>query len=243
MAVVGDYQVQAKAETTERLIAQLVNEGLVNLTLCPGTKSPDVLEGRMTPECDESSRLKTDVVQGNGSLWRLKDFKVPVTLCTEGVDIQEDNPAIARELRNSADMLAKWMEIAAKKPLLDLSSSFIDWEQVLITGHPSHRAGLCAPFPQFSMTDDAQASIRTVSVPGYGFDIKFFLACLITSAPRVLPNWSADVASNITSVLKKLFPPDLWVFGEVAAVTGSQENVSDAHHLTCILQGNMEAKA
>ncbi|KAB8201772.1 IucC family-domain-containing protein [Aspergillus parasiticus] len=351
MAVVGDYQVKAKAETTKRLIAQLVNEGLATPTLCPDTKSPGVTEGRITPECDESRCIKTEVAQGNGCIWRPKDFKVPVTICTEGVEVEEDNPgkifefisinfacnvetreAIARELRNSADMLAKWMEIAAEKPLLDLNSSFIDWEQALITGHPSHPASLCGPFPQFHRTcyadkllkpvgpDDlpdmlnpglsfvilprssvrvfgpfedllrplgellevdistiedkiivpclsqhlpslqnffpeaeivasvphcaqAQASIRTVSVPGYGFDIKFSLVCLITSALRVLPCWSAAAAPNITSVLKRLFPPDLWVFGDVAAVTGSQENLSEARHLTCILRENMEAKA
>ncbi|KAE8420766.1 ferric iron reductase FhuF-like transporter-domain-containing protein [Aspergillus pseudocaelatus] len=350
MTVASEYRVKAKAETTKRLLAQLVNEGLVNLTLCPGTKSPGGLEGQITPECDESRCIKTEVVQRQGSIWRPKDFKVPVTLCNEVVETQEDNPgtifefisigfacnvetreAVARELRNSADMLAKWMEIAAKKPLLDLNSSFIDWEQSLITGHPSHPASLCGslsfhrtcyadkllkpvgpddlsdmlnpglsfvilsrssacvfgPFEdllrplrellkvEISTTEDkiivpclsqhlpslhnffpeaeivasvphcaqAQASIRSVPVPGYGFDIKFSLACLITSALRVLPCWSAAAAPSITPVLMKLFPPDLWVFGEVAAVTGSQENVSEARHLTCILRENMEAKA
>ncbi|KAE8164044.1 hypothetical protein BDV40DRAFT_311131 [Aspergillus tamarii] len=338
MTVAAEYRVKAKAETAKRLIAQLVNEGLVNLTLYPGRRSPGELEGQITPECGESRCIKTDVVQGNGPIWRPKNFKVPVTLCNEGVETQEDNPgtifefisigfacnmetreAIARELRNSADMLAKWMEIAAKKPLLDLNCSFIDWEQSLITGHPSHPASLCGslspvgpddlpdmlnpglsfvilprssarvfgPFEDLlrplrellevdiSTTEDkiivpclsqhlpslqnffpeaeivasvpqcaqAQASIRSVSVPGYGFDIKFSLACLITSALRVLPCWSAAAAPSITPVLKKLFPPDLWVFGEVAAITGSQENASEARHLTCILRENMEAKA
>lgn len=101
-------------------------------------------------------------------------------------------------------------------------------------------AEIVASVPQCAQ---AQASIRSVSVPGYGFDIKFSLACLITSALRVLPCWSAAAAPSITPVLKKLFPPDLWVFGEVAAITGSQENASEARHLTCILRENMEAKA
>lgn len=124
MTVAAEYRVKAKAETAKRLIAQLVNEGLVNLTLYPGRRSPGELEGQITPECGESRCIKTDVVQGNGSIWRPKDFKVPVTLCNEGVETQEDNPgtifefisigfacnvetreAIARELRNSADML------------------------------------------------------------------------------------------------------------------------------------------
>lgn len=92
MAVVGDYQVKAKAETTKRLIAQLVNEELATLTLCPDTRSPGVIEGRITPECDESRCIETEVAQGNGCIWRAKDLKVPVTLCTEGVEVEEDNP-------------------------------------------------------------------------------------------------------------------------------------------------------
>lgn len=36
------------------------------------------------------------------------------------------------------DDVEKWIEIAATKPVLDLNSSFLEWEQALITGHPTH---------------------------------------------------------------------------------------------------------
>lgn len=89
----------------------------------------------------------------------------------------------------------------------------------------------------------AHAAIRTVSVPGYEYDLKFSLACQITSALRVLPCWSAASAPEMTALMRKIFPKDLWLFGEVAAVTGSQEDKSEARHLTCILRESLEAKA
>jgi siderophore synthetase component len=89
----------------------------------------------------------------------------------------------------------------------------------------------------------AHAAIRTVSIPGYEYDVKFSLACQITSALRVLPCWSAAAAPAMTAFLRKILPENLWLFGEVAAVTGSQEDKSEARHLTCILRENLEAKA
>lgn len=89
----------------------------------------------------------------------------------------------------------------------------------------------------------AHAAIRTVSVPGYRFDMKLSLACLITSALCALPCWSAAAAPHTTDILKTLLPEDIWVFGEVAAATGSQDNVSEARHLTYILRESLEDKA
>lgn len=89
----------------------------------------------------------------------------------------------------------------------------------------------------------AHTAIRTVSVPGYRFDMKFSLACLITPALRALPFWSAATALHTTDILKMLLPEDLWVFGEIAAVTGSQDNASEARHLTCILRESLGDKA
>ncbi|KAJ6098491.1 hypothetical protein N7467_000026 [Penicillium canescens] len=89
----------------------------------------------------------------------------------------------------------------------------------------------------------AHAAIRTVSIPGYEFDVKFSLACQNTSALRVLPCWSAAAATEMTALMRKILPENLWLFGEVAAVTGSQEDKSEARHLTCILRENLEAKA
>ena len=89
----------------------------------------------------------------------------------------------------------------------------------------------------------AHAAIRTVSVPGYEFDVKFSLACQITSSLRVLPCWVAAAAPEMTAFMRKILPEDLWLFGEVATVTGSQEDKSEARYLTCILRENLEAKA
>ncbi|KAM5364358.1 hypothetical protein ACJZ2D_011555 [Fusarium nematophilum] len=89
----------------------------------------------------------------------------------------------------------------------------------------------------------AQAATRTVSVPGYTYDLKLSLARLTTSALRVLPCWSAAAAPAMTALLKKVVPPDLWLFGEVAAVTGSQEDTSEARYITYILRERIEVKA
>jgi len=40
-----------------------------------------------------------------------------------------------------------------------------------------------------------------------------------------------------------VIPHDLWLCGEVAAVTGSQPNRVEAQYITCILQENLEDRA
>lgn len=47
----------------------------------------------------------------------------------------------------------------------------------------------------------------------------------------------------MTSFVKSIVPPELWVFGEIAAVTGSQDDLSEARFLTCILRENLENRA
>ncbi|KAJ5777242.1 IucC family-domain-containing protein, partial [Penicillium odoratum] len=44
-------------------------------------------------------------------------------------------------------------------------------------------------------------------------------------------------------ILEQFLPSDLWVFREVAAVSGSQENFNDARHLSCILRDSLESRA
>ncbi|KAL4985771.1 IucC family-domain-containing protein [Aspergillus falconensis] len=336
------------AETTKRLLAQLANERLVAFHLLPPpSQSPQTWSCILTANGNNTTRqAQVDLNFFTTPLschhWRPNDFQVPVLL--SGVDhaVKENDPgavfeffapgfacdeptteAIARELRNGAAMSRKWLEIAATKPVLDLNSSFLEWEASLILGHPTHpfhrtcvadkllepvgpedlpdmlNPGISlAALPRSSVymygpfeklthsllkclgvappaSDDlvivpclsrqlpallhyfpeaehvrsvpsaakAHAAIRTVSVPGYEFDIKFSLACQITSALRVLPCWSAAAAPQMTAFLRKILPEDLWLFGEVAAVTGSQEVKSEARHLTCILRENLEAKA
>lgn len=107
--------------------------------------------------------------------------------------------------------------------------------------HVFPEATLLKTIPQ---TAQAHAAIRTVSVPGYAFDIKFSLAFQITSALRVLPCWAAAAAPPMTDIMRAVLPPaGVWVFGEVAAVTGSQGDKSQARHLTCILRESLEERA
>lgn len=93
---------------------------------------------------------------------------------------------------------------------------------------------------------DAQASMRTLTLrPEFEFKyhLKLSLACQITSALRTITPWTTCGGPVQTELLEKLLPNDLWVFREVAAVTGSQENFNDARHLSCILRDSLETRA
>ncbi|KAK4139905.1 aerobactin siderophore [Dichotomopilus funicola] len=336
---VANYRSSARGETTKRLIAQLVNERLATLTLLHATDRP---WARITGPGDTSRWMILPVTDGFNLSKPLRpnDFGTPVTLCANGSESKEDDPgsifafctswfrcnektasSIIDELRNSAVMLEKWMQLGSAWPTLNINSSFLDWERCLVTGHPTHpfhrtcfAHGLVQPvkpddipnmlnpalsfvaiprssvrlfgpfqkllqsllslfdipssdpeivvpclsqhlpallhfFPEATLIKTvanravAQAAIRTVSVPGYSYDLKLSLACLITSALRVLPCWSAAAAPTMTSLLKKLIPDNLWLCGEVAAVTGSQSDASEARYMTCILRENLESRA
>lgn len=93
---------------------------------------------------------------------------------------------------------------------------------------------------------DAQASIRTVSIkPSLNFlyNLKFPLSCEITSALRILPPWSVSEAPALSHVLEKLLLPDLWVYREVAGVTGAQEDITKARQLGCIVREDVGPRA
>ncbi|PKX97831.1 uncharacterized protein P174DRAFT_510732 [Aspergillus novofumigatus IBT 16806] len=92
----------------------------------------------------------------------------------------------------------------------------------------------------------AHISMRTVSIrPELGFTphLKLSLNCQITSGPRTITPWTALAGPVVTQFLKKLLPPDLWVYGEIASITGSQTDFDRARHLTCIIRENLENKA
>lgn len=139
------------------------------------------------------------------------------------------------------------------KPLLDLleipAPTDLETSCTVVPCLTQHLPALLHFFPEANPIKSvanravAQAALRTVSVPGYAYDIKLSLACLITSALRVLPCWSAEAAPAMTSLLRKLIPENLWLFGEVAAVTGSQHDLSEARYMTCILRENLELRA
>lgn len=92
----------------------------------------------------------------------------------------------------------------------------------------------------------AQASMRTLTVRpelNFKYHLKLSLACQITSALRTITPWTTCGGPVQTEILEKLLPEDLWVFREVAAVSGSQENFSEARHLSCILRDSLESRA
>ncbi|KAL2862583.1 ferric iron reductase FhuF-like transporter-domain-containing protein [Aspergillus lucknowensis] len=92
----------------------------------------------------------------------------------------------------------------------------------------------------------AQASMRTLTVPRelqFKYHLKLSLACQITSALRTITPWTALGGAEVSEMLEKLLPPGMWVFKEVAAVTGAQENFNDAKHLSCILREDLELRA
>lgn len=91
----------------------------------------------------------------------------------------------------------------------------------------------------------SQASMRTISLdPGLDFryHLKFPLACRITSVVRTTTPWTG-AGPALSQLLKKLLPSDLWLYGEVATVHGSQEDFNDAKHLSCILREDPEQRA
>ncbi|EYE97444.1 uncharacterized protein EURHEDRAFT_513335 [Aspergillus ruber CBS 135680] len=93
---------------------------------------------------------------------------------------------------------------------------------------------------------DAQASMRTLTLrpeSDFGYHLKLSLACQITSALRTITPWTTCGGPVQTALLERFLPNDLWVFREVAAVSGGQDNFADAKHLSCILRDDLEARA
>jgi hypothetical protein len=92
----------------------------------------------------------------------------------------------------------------------------------------------------------ALANMRTVVFSmenQFPYHLKLALACRITSALRTITPWSAVTAPEISELLVKLVPTNLWVYREVASVVGSQKNYDEAKHLACIFRENLEERA
>ncbi|KAL4732808.1 IucC family-domain-containing protein [Aspergillus similis] len=93
---------------------------------------------------------------------------------------------------------------------------------------------------------DSQVSLRTVTLRpelGFNYHLKLALACQITSAVRTVTPWTTGQGRAISELLEKVLPGNLWVFKEVAAVTGSQEDFMAAKHLSCVLREDLEPRA
>ena len=76
------YRAQARAETTKRLIAQLVNEGLVDTELSTWSLSAEKSHLRITNKGDAVRSIQVAVIDRfeSRSQWRPNDFEVPIVL-------------------------------------------------------------------------------------------------------------------------------------------------------------------
>ena len=92
----------------------------------------------------------------------------------------------------------------------------------------------------------AQASLRTVTLPAdssFPYNIKFSLACTISSALRTISPWTACVGVELSNVLQDLLPECLWFCREYAAVTGAQDNFNEAKHVTSMFREDLTSRA
>ncbi|GIC86385.1 siderophore [Aspergillus udagawae] len=347
---VPTIQDRSRFETTKRLLAQLVNEGFAVSTLihqqlifhsANGDKElwirahcrPDTLihtEGTrvlppLRPEC-----LQPPVLLGKGDseteeLEPGAIFRFILPWFTHNAE-ESFLETMADQLRSTAEMQEKWLEMSKAQPFLSLHSPMIAWERSIVYGHqthplhrscwaipplkpvlPEHIPEMVAPSLSFvsiprkdmrvtgpfettlepllqkleipkptdentlivpcltrqvpailhhfenatviaerSSIADAQASMRTVTLRPeleFNYHLKLALACQITSAVRTVTPWTTGQGRAISDLLEKTLPPDLWVFKEIAAVTGRQEDFHAAKHLSCVLREDLELRA
>ncbi|GKZ64479.1 siderophore [Aspergillus niger] len=174
---------RALFETTKRVLASAINDGIACATLescnCPSPllclRSPG---GTMAS--DEDAWIKCGMradayVETDGGrvvgFVRADDLLGPVLTQNLNGEISEElDPGVicgvicrwrsrqdesdaveilVKEVRNSANNQEKWLEMASTLPILHLKSSLCDWEQSVVSGHPTHpklhRACLAQP--------------------------------------------------------------------------------------------------
>ncbi|KAL2858582.1 IucC family-domain-containing protein [Aspergillus pseudoustus] len=196
---------QALFETTKRVLATAVNDGLASATINTSTSTNPVLclrspgtstaEGETWIKCGIRAsayfeRSETRVV----GLVRADDLLNPVLIRNVTGEISEEQDpglicrmvcdwqpepfetasveTLVKEVRNSTDNQAKWLEIASSLPVLHLKSPLSDWEQSVIYGHPTHplhRACLAqsplAPIPPEDIPELLEPELSFISVP------------------------------------------------------------------------------
>lgn len=92
---------------------------------------------------------------------------------------------------------------------------------------------------------DAEASIRSIRLKPHissPYLFKMSLACQITGALRTITPWDVFQTTEATRILDKL-KPDFWLYREVAAVCGAQDNYEQASNLACIMREDPEPRA
>ncbi|KAH8887246.1 hypothetical protein GQ53DRAFT_796431 [Thozetella sp. PMI_491] len=333
---------RALLETTSRLLACLANERLVSVSIVDGNKELElhlaplqdqdygicfiivplaegttysVRNGTLIPELDPSDIVQPPTVPQPDKVFEV----VQPWICPDTVVGER----IRQELKNSADNQEKWLLWAQSRPLPDLSSSFIEWEQSCITGHPTHpmhrtclpsspmeqheiesiehfltpdiafvsltrdQIHVDGPFEELlapllksisigsqspdrltmpcfaaqlptirryfgsgvtqiysaKLSGACHASIRTVSINGFPVHVKMPLTRTITSALRTITPWTARMCIEVSELLHKLLPRDIWVFRELAAVCSVDNDFEVARHLTVLLREDLEPRA
>ncbi|EPS42535.1 hypothetical protein H072_3486 [Dactylellina haptotyla CBS 200.50] len=341
---------QGRGETSKRLLAQLANESLITFTpitvgLHTRWRGENCIIGN-TGRWIELSTIHgiTPATLLETPIWRPDDLVLPALLCSESKRVEDDDPGtifeflgpwnakvresereMAMELRNAAAMGGARIALSASQPLVNLQSSFLDWENAFVTGHPVnpfHRNcvpdKLLAPIgpkdlprilnPSISIislprsdvsiygefealirpllksfgvecsTSDeriiipyhaeqvpailtefpdarviktmagrarAQSSTRTVSIEGYPLDLKFSLAVRIGTVFRQFGNSDALFGVRMSKWLRNIVPDNLWVFEEVASISGNEEKKGfyPARRLACVLRESLISRA
>ena len=135
----------------------------------------------------------------------------------------------------------------------DVDTSMVPQEDIILPclkrQLPAIRQSLGLLYPLSSskpLCGKAQSSLRTISLPAsttFGYDLKLALACNVTSALRTITPWTALIGPEVSLILGKVLPPDMWVCNEVAAATGSQSDFDIAKHCSVLIRENLEDKA
>ncbi|CAG8893768.1 unnamed protein product [Penicillium egyptiacum] len=93
---------------------------------------------------------------------------------------------------------------------------------------------------------DAQTSMRSVVLRahlGTSYILKMSLAYRITSAVRTIASSIIPEVVFMSGFLEEMLPPDLWIYREVAGVTGSGDDLDDARQISCIIREDLEPRA
>ncbi|KAE8327836.1 hypothetical protein BDV39DRAFT_204550 [Aspergillus sergii] len=93
---------------------------------------------------------------------------------------------------------------------------------------------------------DAQSSMRSVTLRPHletPYILKMSLGYRITSAVRTIASWIIPEVVFMSNLLEKLLPPELWIYREVASVTGASGDPERTRQISCIIREDLELRA
>ncbi|KAL8825713.1 MAG: hypothetical protein Q9191_004242 [Dirinaria sp. TL-2023a] len=93
---------------------------------------------------------------------------------------------------------------------------------------------------------DTQASMRTLTLRpelAIPYHLKLSIACQIGSDVRAIRPCQTLGGQIVRDQLYSLMPEELWLFREIAAVAGAQEDEDIARNLSCIIREDLEPRA